>query len=226
LLAGFRSDRIHCVPLGRDALPEPARPWTGAASLLFVGSLVRGKGVDMLLRSMAKSLPALRQSLGDTLTLDVVGAGPEATSLRRLAGRLGIEGCTRWHGRLAGVQLGARYAAATAVVMPSRIPETFGLVGLEAMAAGRPVVATPFGGCDAWLEDGVTGVRARGTDAASLAAALLALVADPELPARLGAAARERHRAHFTEGAFAARLEATIETLAWRGKDRRAGVPV
>ncbi len=82
--------------------------------------------------------------------------------------------------------------------MPSVWPEPFGLVGIEALAAGRPAVASATGGMGDWLEDGVSGLLAAPGDATDLAAKLNELLADPGRQRVLGEAGRERVAARFS----------------------------
>jgi glycosyltransferase involved in cell wall biosynthesis len=121
--------------------------------VLFVGRLVPEKGTDRLLEIVSRFVG---------LTLTVAGDGPERPRLEGLARDLGIAGRVEFLGAVARDRIGALYRACRAVAVPSLWPEPFGIIGLEAMAAGRPVVAFRTGGIPEWLEDGVNGLsRAR-----------------------------------------------------------------
>ena len=102
-------------------------------------------------------------------------------------------------------ELGAFYERAAVVALPS-LREGFGMVCLEAMAHGRPVVASATGGLLDLVEDGTTGLLVPPGDVPALRAAIERLLADEELRRRLGAAARERVRRRFTRDQAAARL--------------------
>jgi glycosyltransferase involved in cell wall biosynthesis len=102
------------------------------------------------------------------------------------------------------------YARAAVVACPSR-REGFGVACLEAMAHGRPVVATPVGGLRDLVVDGETGVVVPPRDPAALRAALQRLLGDPELRRRLGAAARRRAEERFS---WAAATDATLAAYA------------
>jgi len=110
----------------------PAEP----VDLLFVGQLIRGKGVQLLLRAMAR--------MRTRRTLDVVGAGNLEGRLRALAEKLGLADRVRFRGFQADPQAWMR--AAACVVVPSFWQEPYGLVAAEAVALGRPVVAFAIGG--------------------------------------------------------------------------------
>ncbi|MEO1088251.1 MAG: glycosyltransferase family 4 protein, partial [Acidobacteriota bacterium] len=125
-------------------------PADGEIDLLFVGQLVRGKGVDLLLRV----LPAMTGQARLTL----VGDGNARADLEKLAVRLGVRDRTRFVGWVDPERVDGYYRRARVVVMPGRWPEPFGLVGLEAMARAKPVVAFDVGGVRDWLDDGRTGL--------------------------------------------------------------------
>ena len=104
-------------------------------------------------------------------------------------------------------------AASGSFVLPSRRPEPFGLALVEAMASGLPCVATAAGGPRDIIEDGVTGLLVPPGDAAALAAALQQLRADPDLAARLGAAAGQVVRSRFTAPISAAAVAAVYDLV-------------
>ena len=99
-------------------------------------------------------------------------------------------------------------AALDILVLPSTSPEPFGLVVLEAMASGKPVVATAHGGPLEIITDGACGRLVPPGDPAALAVAIEQLVGDPGLRTRWGVAARERAVAHFGFGPHVAAFEA------------------
>ncbi len=105
------------------------------------------------------------------------------------------------------------YAASRVVVTPSVIPEPFGLPVVEAMAAGRPVVASRAGGIPELVQDGRTGLLVEPDDPEALAAALLALLADPERCRVMGAAARNEVAARWTWQLAAQRLRAVYASV-------------
>ena len=107
-----------------------------SVDLLYVGQLIRGKGVQLLLAAMAQ--------LKTPRTLDVVGTGNMEGELKALAARLGLADRVRWRGFQENPQAWMR--AAKCVVVPSFWQEPYGLVAAEAVALGRPVVAFAIGG--------------------------------------------------------------------------------
>ena len=125
---------------GERALGEPAHD--GSFSFLTVGGLNENKGLHLLLEAFARGFP------GDAATrLRIGGHGPERPRLEKLAVQLGIAGRVSFLGALTRQQVAEELARAQALVHPSRY-ETFGVAIVEALAMGRPVVATRCGGPD------------------------------------------------------------------------------
>ncbi len=136
--------------------PFPVTP----VDLLYVGQLIRGKGVHLLLEAMAK--------MKSHRTLDIVGTGNMEGELKLLAERLGLKGRVRFNGFQDSPQEWMRRAAC--VVVPSFWQEPYGLVAAEAVALGRPVVAFAIGGLPEACQGKATLVPPEDVDA--LAAAL------------------------------------------------------
>jgi glycosyltransferase involved in cell wall biosynthesis len=196
---GFPEGRVEILP---PVVRMPLRamaPIPAENRILYVGQLIRGKGVDLLLRA----LPHLRCEY----ELTIVGAGNARGKLEQLCGALGIEGGVRFQGWVNPQDLGDYYARAKLVAAPSRWPEPFGMIGLEAMHYGRPVVAFRVGGIPDWLEDGATGLLAPEQDVRAFAGAMERLLGDAPLCARLGAQAQERVRTQFRFEDYLDRLE-------------------
>lgn len=137
---GLPPERISVEPpKSLPSAPAPSNPQPSAApsvDLLYVGQLIRGKGVHLLLRAMAR--------MKTPRTLDVVGTGNMEGKLKALAAQLGIAGRVRFNGFQKDPQDWMRRAAC--VVVPSFWQEPYGLVAAEAVALGRPVVAFAVGG--------------------------------------------------------------------------------
>lgn len=202
--SGFALERAEVVPSGIDAAHlrplGPARPWDGR--LLCVGRLDRRKGLDTAIAALAH-LPEAR--------LNVVGDGDDRLEreLREQAAKLGVSERVGFRGRREGAALTAHYDAADAVLFPVTWDEPWGLVPLEAMAHGVPVIATGRGGSGEYLRDGENALLHPAGDAEALAAAVRRLAADAGLRERLrqaGAATAAQH----TATRFHERLEAVL----------------
>ena len=111
--------------------------------------------------------------------------------MRGQARRLGVAERVAFRGWLGAEELAGELAEASVVVLPSLWPEPFGLVGIEAFAAGRPAVASATGGVGDWLEHGVNGLGVAPGDVDDLARALNEMLDDPDRQRRMGIAGRE-----------------------------------
>jgi glycosyltransferase involved in cell wall biosynthesis len=195
------------IDLFRPMVQNDARKQIGLPShvpiALFVGALDsahRFKNVEGLLRAFA----SLR--LPDALLL-VVGDGNLRASLQLLATQLRLEQRVWFVGSRSPDRLVAFYNAANVQVLPSTDVESFGLVLLEAMACGTPVVASRLPGIAALLEDGVDGLLTPPGDEKVLAAALETLLLQRKCAAAMGQRAREKVITNYTWQAIGARLE-------------------
>jgi rhamnosyl/mannosyltransferase len=156
----------------------------GAPLVLFVGKLRYYKGVDVLIEAAERI---------DACIL-IAGTGPMEARLRRQASASRAARRIRFLGEVADEDLPYYYAAADLVVLPSsHRSEAFGIVLLEAMAAGRPVVSTELGTGTSFVnQHGVTGLVVAGRDPAGLAGAVNRLLADPAERRRMGDNGRRR----------------------------------
>jgi glycosyltransferase involved in cell wall biosynthesis len=157
--------------------PAPAADW--GWRLLYVGRLDERKGVDTAVEAMAE-LPVQAR-------LELIGGWDtrEEDRLRDLARGIGVEERVHFAGQLDRSEIAAAYARADATVFPVRWEEPWGLVPLESMAKGRPVVARGRGGSGEYLRDGENCLLFAAGDAQALAAAVRRLAEDPALRARL-----------------------------------------
>ncbi len=192
-------DRCRVVPLGIDPRPfasverdetDPSDEARAARSVvLFVGRLRHYKGLDVLCDA-AQAVDA---------EFRIVGDGPMGPVVRQRAGQSVAADRIRFFGQVPDAALPAHYAAADIVVLPSvNRSEAFGLVLLEAMAAGRPVVSTELGtGTSVVNTHGETGLVVPPGDATALAEALASLLADPTRRTAMGEAGRQRVASRF-----------------------------
>lgn len=186
--------RLRVIPFGFDlapfAPPRPApRPRGAEPGIVFLGRLVRYKGLDVLLRALALLQPF-------AVRCDIIGEGRERPRLERLAAALGLASRVRFWGHLPDAALPARLAGADVFVLPSRTPaETFGVAQVEAMALGLPVVNTALSTGTDWVSrHGVTGLTVPPENPSALAAALRELLENRAF--RLACGRRARARAH------------------------------
>ncbi|MEU4111409.1 D-inositol-3-phosphate glycosyltransferase [Streptomyces sp. NPDC048208] len=173
---------------------------------LFAGRIQPLKAPDVLLHAVAHLLDE-RPELRREIVVPVVG-GPSGSGLakpeglQKLAARLGIADVVRFRPPVGQEQLADWFRAASVLVMPS-YNESFGLVAIEAQAAGTPVLAAAVGGLPVAVRDGETGFLVQGHDPADYARVLRRFADDPGLSDRMGAAAA-RHALGFGWDASAA----------------------
>jgi D-inositol-3-phosphate glycosyltransferase len=136
---------------------------------------------------------------------------PELSRLKRLTNELGLRNIVCFEGVKDQASLPYYYAAALAVIMPSDY-ESFGMVALEAMASGTPVVASGVGGLAYLVRDGETGFLVPVREPGALAQAVTALLTDPGRRGRMGNAAAELAR-KYTWGIIAAQLIAVFNRV-------------
>jgi glycosyltransferase involved in cell wall biosynthesis len=180
--------------------------------VVFAGRIVATKGIDVLIR-------AARQVNGEFV---ICGDGGRLGEMRALARELDLEDRIHFKGWLDPDELAREFADASAVVVPSLWPEPFGIVGIEAFAAGRPAVGSATGGIPEWLQDGVTGMCVPPGDELRLAQALDELLADPERQRAMGLAGRELVAARFSEERH---LEALLQAYQRADTNWRAQAP-
>ena len=188
---GFKSERVEVVPLYtemRRALPVSAG--SGQRRVLFVGRLNDGKGISQFIE-------ALERVQHKSWSADIVGMGPLADDARAMIRRANLEGRIAMHGVVPFERIGEFYEGAYLVAVPSMAPETFGLVGIEAMGSGKAVIAFDSGGITEWLIDGETGFLVPRADVAALAERISRLLDDEPLARRLGEQARARVDARY-----------------------------
>jgi len=202
-LYGANPARIRVVPCGVDIKlfkpipPAEARARLGLPSdhqmVLFVGRVEPLKGIDTLLRAMAllvRDLPDWQRRLcvsiiGGDAAANSAAVNEEMKRLKRLRAELGISDLVVFLGAQDQDALNVYYSAAEVLVMPSHY-ESFGMVALEAMACGTPVIASKVGGLAFTVQDGVTGFHVPDRDPEALAARISLTLRDPDLRHRLG----------------------------------------
>lgn len=214
--------RFRIIPCGIDLgrfhpsvspLPE-RRP--GQLRILFLGRLDARKGLDVLLRAfpaVLKSVPGVR--------LAVVGRGPMDKRTRQTAEELGISGSVEFLGPALPEDLPRLYADCDVYCAPGLGGETLGIVLLEAMASGAPVVASRIPGYDETIRDGVDGILVPPAEPDALASALVSILTDESRREMLVAAGLERAQEYAWPQVAQQTLDFYRELLSGKG----SGIP-
>ncbi len=195
-------ETIAIVPCALDpefsALSDATRPRPGEPPILLTVARLEGpergeyKGVDTVIEAMPEVMAAFPGG-----RYVVVGDGDDRPRLEQLAHRCGVQERVTFAGAVDAAALRAFYDACEIFVMPSRT-EGFGIVFLEAMALGKPVVGGNHGGTPEVWTDGTAGFLVDHGDVRALAGRLNLLLADSEMRARMGAAGRTLVASNFT----------------------------
>lgn len=213
MIAPYAGGRpIEVIPYGvplPEAGPGPAVARGGPPRILFVGRLVARKGVGRLLE-------ALTRIVDRPWRLEIVGFGPERDPLERRAVTLGIADRVEFLGQVTSGELVAAYRRASCFVLPATLDERadtegLGVVLLEAMSFGVPVVATRRGGIVDIVDDGRTGILVE-DDPAAIARGIAGVLDDPGRALSLGEAGRSCVRERFGWDSIVDRLEAVYRS--------------
>jgi len=213
-------ERIRVLPWALDPDFENLAIATAQSSLPInfpVGRIIltvgrwqsneRYKGMDTLITA----LPRLLQDWPD-LQLVAVGEGDDRSWLEQIAKSCGVQGHVHFYTGLSYPELAACYSACEIFALPSR-GEGFGMVYLEAMARGKPVIGGAHGGAPEVIDDAKTGYLVQHGDVPQLATSIETLLADPALAREMGARGRDRVNRDFKFSVFAKSLKKILREL-------------
>jgi len=192
-----------------DYTVEPEEKYR--SNILFLGTLIKPKGCEYLIRAMqeiAKEHPKA--------VLRILGDGAEYGYLRKLSERTGIEKNVVFEGAVTYGKTPLYYASTDIVVFPSIWPEPFGRISVEAMAAGKPVVASNVGGISDTIEHGKWGILVEPKNPKEIAEAVLQLIEDENMRKRMGESGRkvvkEKYSSNVISGEYLKVYKSLINT--------------
>ena len=207
-LHGFDASGIRVLPVAPQQREIGEKEKYDTPDILFVGQMIRGKGVDFLLQALA----IVRDlDLEQDWHCTIAGEGSHLKPCRELAEELELTERVTFAGRLSRERLDEEYQRARVGVVPSVWPEPMGMVGLEFMWASLPVVAFDAGGISHWLEDGKTGYLAAPKDVASFAGSIVRLLEDQTLAEKMGRYARSVAEAKYRHDHYIHQLLQILE---------------
>jgi glycosyltransferase involved in cell wall biosynthesis len=197
---GFDSQRIEIhAPVPRTSESALQSSFSERNLIIYAGQVIRGKGVDVLLQSLAL--------VRVPFECVILGEGSHRPRCERLARELKLAGRVQFKGYVPPAELQAFYSEASVAVMSSVWPEPFGAVGLEAMRYGLPVVAFDAGGIREWLVDGQNGFLVPRMDRVAFGARVEQLLRDKALAREMGARGRQCVREKFKFDEYISGLE-------------------
>jgi len=203
---GFDPQKIELqVPMrcwGKDAVVSS---FDQRNIILYAGQILRGKGVDLLLKALAQ--------VDEPFEAIILGEGNHRLHCERLCARLGLNDRVQFKGFISRRELKGYYLESSVFVVSSLWPEPFGLTGPEAMRYGLPVVAFDAGGIREWLIDGENGFLVPWSDTLKFAQRIDELLRNKELARRLGRRGLEFVNENFNSARQIDRLETLFQEL-------------
>ncbi len=203
---GFPPERILVFP------PIPAPATTAFSSsfsarnlIVFAGQIIRGKGLDVLLRALALCRAPFE--------LAVLGSGSHQAYCEKLTRKLKLQDRVRFHGFVSFDTMAEIYREASLVAVPSVWPEPIATIGLEVLRYGLPVVGFDAGGIRDWLKDGETGFLIPWMNLQVMAARIDELLTDKEQARRLGAQGRAFVNQAYAFDPYMARMKRVLLAL-------------
>jgi glycosyltransferase involved in cell wall biosynthesis len=204
LRVGYAPEKIIVLPCFTRRQSEPVPPDRAPRRLLFIGRFIQHKGLHKMLEALRYVFAA-----HDDVVLDLVGDGMHYPLMTDAVARLGTDGFrgrVLFHGWKTPDETASFYVRASVTLFPSIYAEAFGIVGIESMMHGRPVVAFDVGGSTSWLETGVTGLVVPAGDTRAFAQAVSTLLSDDGLYHEMSVAARKAALSRFTADSHIPRL--------------------
>lgn len=196
---------------------EPSSKPPEDNTFLFVGKLVEQKGVDVLIRAIAKA-----RSVIPEVRLKIVGDGPEEHTLKELAADLHVSELITFTGKLSNSQAMKELERALCVVIPSKYVENCSIVGIEALSRGKVIIASDLGGLPDLVDDRETGFLVRPNDPDDLSDKIIYIVQNRSLPSEMGARARTKYLNFFSKPAYYRTLLSVYDRIIHEARDRNA----
>jgi glycosyltransferase involved in cell wall biosynthesis len=214
---------VYLSPNGVDQVEiglSQDMPVVSGQNLLFIGRLEYNKGIDILVESFCNLSPIFPE-----LTLTCIGASDASylRSLKQCLHRFKAHDRVIFLSPQPRTSLGYYYCKSSLVIVPSR-SETQSTVAMEAMAAGRPVLASNTGGNTMLVDVPNTGLLFRSGDSTDLALKIQELMNSPSTLARMGFYALERHKLHFTRERCAEVFRKNINLISNSSRTQEASI--
>lgn len=197
ILQGYPEENIRIVH--PPVLTTPLPSISSEPILLYAGQVIRGKGIDCLIRAMSL--------IKSPCQLIVAGTGSFLDDCKRMTIALGLQEKVQFQGKVPQKELQKLYQKSTIGIVPSIWPEPFGMVGPEMMQQGLPVVAYASGGIPDWLEEGRTGYLVPPLSIEPLAEKISFLLEHPQLAKSMGEAGKKKALVDFSLPRYIQQIE-------------------
>jgi len=213
VINGFAADRIEIFPPVPRAGDSLRSTFSDRNLLLYAGQIIRGKGVDVLLRALAR--------VTSPFEAVILGDGNHRAACEKLCRKLGLQDRVTFKGFIPQAELKGYYQDTSAVLISSLWPEPIATIGLEVMRYALPVVAFDAGGIKDWLHDGENGYLVPWMDVDAYAARIDDLLKDKERARRMGLRGLEIVSRDYDFDEYIGRLEQLFSQVAGQPVFRR-----
>jgi glycosyltransferase involved in cell wall biosynthesis len=210
-------DDISLLPNFAPSEQKPSAKPLKINTLLFIGKLVEQKGLDVLIKAIAR----VRTVIPD-IRLRVVGDGPEQQKLKKLAANLQVSDLITFTGELMNTQVINEIDDVLCVIIPSKYVENCSIVGIEAMSKGKVIIASRIGGLPDLIDENETGFLVRPGDIDDLSSKIIfALQNHSQLP-EMGVRAKAKFERCFSKQAYYRTLLSVYDRIIHEARDRNA----
>lgn len=214
VLHGASPARLAVVPNFVCRTSDAPIPSDAPPMILFVGALTEAKGADLVVEALGRLVESRWHAA-------FVGDGPMRERLEQRSRELGIGERVQFHGVHDQDEISSVRRRSTFALFTSRIAESFGMAGLESLAASRPVVGFSQAGPSDWLLDNRTGLAAAPGDVRTLAERMFVLIHDRDLACKLGRQGLQKVLRDHTQTSFIERILKVYEAAARRFSERK-----
>ncbi len=180
ILAGFPQEKLILNPYFTQIRKAEAAAITPPTRLIFVGRLIEHKGVDLMLEAVIHLMAS-----NQDLTLSICGSGLHEGRYKDMVQKANLLSRIHFEGWLPHEAIHQKIEEADILLFPSVYPEAFGIVGIESMMLGKPVVGFDVGGVGTWLKHEISGILVKDVSAESFKEGILRLLNDPALLSKI-----------------------------------------
>jgi glycosyltransferase involved in cell wall biosynthesis len=206
---------VSLLPNFMPSEGEPSLKPSYEKTILYVGKLTDQKGVDILIKAIARVRPVIPD-----VRLRIIGDGPEQKTLKELAAKLQLSELTTFTGSLSSDQVMNELDNALCIVIPSKYVENCSIVGIEALSKGKVIIASRIGGLPDLVDEQVTGFLVQPNDPDTLSDKIIYAIKNHLLMSEMGARARAKYERYFSKSAYSRTLLSVYDRIIHEASDR------